>query len=89
MAEQVAYTRCWNTSGGSAPTQFLTIADNCPCVQYGGAESTGSNNQVCLKPSACKVCKSHSAHAVQQRQPADAVSDRCRQVRLRALRGFW
>ena len=47
MAEHVAYTRCWNTSGGSAPTQFLTIADNCPCVQYGGAESTGSNNEVC------------------------------------------
>lgn len=55
MAEHVAYTRCWNTSGGNAPTQFLTIADNCPCVQYGGAESTGSNNQVCLVPIAGRV----------------------------------
>ena len=42
MAEHEAYVRCWNNTDGSAPSHFITITDNCPCVQY--SETTG--NQV-------------------------------------------
>jgi hypothetical protein len=45
MAEHEAYTRCWNTSDGQPHTQFLHITDNCPCVQYSGAEGGGSTQQ--------------------------------------------
>lgn len=52
MAENEAYVRCWNNSDGTAPTHFITITDNCPCVQY--SETTG--NQVSHREPAGDMC---------------------------------
>ncbi|KAK9827704.1 hypothetical protein WJX81_002445 [Elliptochloris bilobata] len=53
MSEREAYVRCWNNTDGTAPTHFITITDNCPCVQYSGAEGSGSANQTGTNPPCC------------------------------------
>ena len=50
--------RCWNNSDGTAPTHFITITDNCPCVQY--SETTG--NQVPLRAPAGDMCSQCAGH---------------------------
>ena len=58
MAENEAYVRCWNNTDGTAPTHFITITDNCPCVQY--SETTG--NQVPHRAPAGDMCSPCAGH---------------------------
>ena len=58
MSENEAYVRCWNNSDGTAPTHFITITDNCPCVQY--SETTG--NQVPHRAPAGDMCSQRAGH---------------------------